>query len=70
MNCQTAPVHRYKAIAKHILSFDSRRQSALTDSDLTDAAVEGPRGDIVAAAAGLTLYRRRRDHIVLMVQNW
>lgn len=48
----------------------SRRQSALTDSDLTDAAVEGSWGDIVAAAAGVTLYRRRKDHIVFMVQNW
>ena len=38
------------------------QQSTLTNGDLTDTAVEGSRRDIVAAAAGLTVCERNRDH--------
>lgn len=34
--------------------------SVRTDGDLADAAVEGSRRDIVAAAAGLTVYNTTR----------
>lgn len=38
-------------------------QSVLTNSDLTDAAVESSSRDIVAATAGFTVYDRRR-HLI------
>ncbi len=46
----------------------TQSQSSLTDGDLTDTAVEGSWGDIVTAAAGLTVYKRRRHHTLATEQ--
>lgn len=59
---------RYKSKSVHVdggqvFNWNTLKSRARTDGDLTDAAVEGSRGGIVAATAGFTICEGRTRHM-------